>query len=49
VAWEVVRDAGTALDRIEMPLLEALGFALASPLGAMSPLPSDDAAAMTGR
>lgn len=51
-AWQrarrIAREAGLPLDRVEMPLPEALGAALAAPLVALCPLPSYDAAAMDG-
>lgn len=47
-ARRIAREAGTALDRIHVTLSEAVGFALAAPLVAMSALPSYDAAAMDG-
>lgn len=44
----IARESGTALDRTEVTLAEALGFALAAPLVALAPLPAYDAAAMDG-
>jgi molybdopterin molybdotransferase len=47
-ARRIAREAGTALDRIELALPAALGSALAAPLVALAPLPPYDAAAMDG-
>jgi molybdopterin molybdotransferase len=47
-ARRTAREAGAALDRLEVSLPEALGLALATPLVAISPLPGYDAAAMDG-
>lgn len=43
-ARRIAREAGLPLDRVEMPLPEAVG----APLVALSPLPAHDAAAMDG-
>jgi molybdopterin molybdotransferase len=47
-ARRTAREAGAALDSLEVSLPEALGLALAAPLVAMAPLPPYDAAAMDG-
>jgi molybdopterin molybdotransferase len=47
-ARRIAQQAGARLDHVELALPESLGFALAEPLAARSPLPSYDAAAMDG-